>query len=72
MGEKWSGKKQSSTVCFIFRASKLACALYTRFQFFSTRVLDIHLGGLKAACIGFALSKLRPSFGDCSIQSLGD
>ena len=36
----------------------------TRLQFFSTRVLDIHLGGLKAACIGSALSKFRPSFGD--------
>ena len=36
----------------------------TRLQLFSTRVLETHLGGLKAACIGYALSKIRPSVGD--------
>ena len=35
-----------------------------RLQLFSTRVLDIHLGGLKAACIGLDVSKFRPSVGD--------
>ena len=34
--------------------------------FFSTRVLETHLGGLKAACIGPALSKFCPSVGDGS------
>ena len=38
--------------------------LITRLQLFSTRVLDIHLGGLKAACIGLDVSKFRPSVGD--------
>ena len=39
-------------------------SLYPFPTFFSTRVLEIHLGGLKAACIGPALSKFRPSVGD--------
>ena len=32
--------------------------------FFSTRVLETYLGGLKLACIGPALSKFRPSCGN--------
>ena len=36
----------------------------TRLQLFSTRVLDTHLGGLKAACIGSALFKFRQSVED--------
>jgi hypothetical protein len=39
-------------------------SLYPFLTFFSTRVLGTHLGGLKAACIGPALSKFRPSVGD--------
>ena len=39
-------------------------SLYPFLTFFSTRVLETHLGGLKAACIGPALSKFRPSAGD--------
>ena len=38
--------------------------LITRLQLFSTRVLETHLGGLNAACIGSALSKFRLSVGD--------
>ena len=37
-------------------------SLYPFLTFFSTRVLETHLGGLKAACIGPALSKFRLSF----------
>ena len=36
-------------------------SLYPFLGFFTTRVLETHLG---AACIGFALSKFRPSVGD--------
>ena len=36
--------------------------------FFSTRVLETNLVGLKAACIGPALSKFRPSVGDGANQ----
>ena len=39
-------------------------SLYPFLTFFSTRVLETHLGGLKAACIDPALSKFRPSVGD--------
>ena len=39
-------------------------SLYPFLIFFSTRVLETHLGGLKAACIGPALSKFRQSVGD--------
>ena len=45
-----------------FQATKVL--LITLLQLFSTRVLDNHLGGLKAACIGSALTKFRPSVGD--------
>ena len=37
--------------------------LITCLQLFSTRVLDTHLRGLKAACIGSALSKFRRCWG---------
>ena len=39
-------------------------SLYPFLTFFSTRILEAHLGGLKAACIGPALSKFRSSVGD--------
>ena len=80
MGEKWSGKKQSPKLlglCFfpdhfppmsgtLFFSEHLNWQVLsiTRLQLFSTRVLDIHLGGLKAACIGSDVSKFRPSVGD--------
>ena len=43
---------------------KLDSMLYPLLTFFSTRVLESYLGGLKAACIGPALSKFRPSVED--------
>ena len=80
MGGKWSGKKQSPRtlgLCFfpdhfspmsgtLFFSEHLNWQVLSlfRLQLFSTRVLDIHLGGLKAACIGFDVSKFRPSVGD--------
>ena len=39
-------------------------SLYPFLTFFSTRILEAHLRGLKAACIGPALSKFRSSVGD--------
>ena len=39
-------------------------SLYPYLTFFSTRVLETNLGGLKATCIGPTLSKFRPSVGD--------
>ena len=41
----------------------------TRLQLLSTRVLETHLGGLKAACVGSALSKFRLSVGDGATYS---
>ena len=41
----------------------------TRLQLFSTRARESHLGGLKAACIGSAVSKFRPSVGDGATYS---
>jgi hypothetical protein len=35
--------------------------LYSYLAFFSARVLETHLGGLKAVCIGPALSNFCPS-----------
>ena len=39
-------------------------SLYPFLTFFSTKVLETHLGGLNAACIRPALSQFRPSVGD--------
>ena len=80
MGEKWSEKKQSprtlelcffqdhfspmSGTLFFSEHLKWQVLLITRLRLYSTRVLDIHLGGLKAACIGSAVSKFRPSVKD--------
>ena len=44
-------------------------SLYSFLTFFSTRVLETHLGGIKAACIGPALSKFCPSVGDGQLLS---
>ena len=41
----------------------------TRLQLFSTRVLYTHIGGLKAACMGSALSKFRQSVTDRATYS---
>ena len=65
MGGKWCEKKtesKSSWTLFFFR--QVLVLSITRLQLFSTRVLETHLGGLKAACIGSAVSKFRPSVGD--------
>ena len=80
MGAKWSEKKQSPRtlgLCFFpDHFSPMSGTLLfsehmnwqvlsiTRMQLFGTKVLDIHLGGLKAACIGLDVSKFRPSVGD--------
>ena len=40
--------------------------LYPFLIFFSTIVLETRLGGQKAACIGPALPKFRPSVGDAA------
>ena len=50
--------------CFFQTTKNERFPLYLFLIFFSTRVLETHLGGLKAACIGPALSKFRPSVGD--------
>ena len=50
---------------FFFKTTKNEkFSLYPFLTFFSPRVLETHLRGLKAACIGPALSKFRPSVGD--------
>ena len=44
-------------LCFFLNTSKnYKFSLYPFLTFISTRVLETHLGGLKAACIGPALS----------------
>ena len=49
---------------FFFEHLNWQVLYITRLQLFRTRVLDSYLGGLKAACIGSALSKFHPSVGD--------
>ena len=51
-------------LCFFQTTKNYKFSLYPFLTFFSTRVLESHLGGLKAACIGPALSKFRPNVGD--------
>ena len=50
-------------LCFFQTAKNYKFSLYPFLTFFSPRVLETHFGGLKAACIGPALSKFRPSVG---------
>ena len=68
MGEKWFGEKKESKnfldSVFFQTTKNDKFSPYPFLTFFSTRVLETHLGGLKAACIGPALSKFRPSVGD--------
>ena len=53
-----------SGTLFFFKHLNWQVLSITRMQLFGTKVLDIHLGGLKASCIGSAVSKFRPSVGD--------
>ena len=62
MGEKWREiKSPRISWTLFFYCWKFLDQFLT---FFSTRVLETHLGGLKAACIGPALSQFRQSVGD--------
>ena len=53
-------------LCFFSEHLNWLVLSITRLQLLSTRVLETHLGGLKAACIGSALSKFRLSVVDGS------
>ena len=78
MGEKWCEKKQSprtlglcffshhfppmSGTLFFFEHLNWQVLSITRLQFFSTRVLDIHLGGLKSSLYWFCPIQIPSKF----------
>ena len=53
-----------SGTCFFSEHQNSKCSRYPFLQLFRTRVLDTHYGGLKASCIGPALSKFHLSVWD--------
>ena len=55
-------KTESKNFMFFLTTQTDEFSLYPFLIFFSTRLLETYLGGLKAACIGPALSKLRRKF----------
>ena len=58
---------------FLFQTTKnIKFSLYPFLTFFSTMLLETHLGELKAACIGPALSKFSLSVGDGASSTLQD
>ena len=56
-------------LCFFQTTKNEKFPLYPFLIFFNTRVLETHLGGLKAACMGPVLSKFRLSVGDGATKS---